>query len=87
MLTYCIHYEIVFKVGVKMDILKIFGDNLRKYRTQKGYSQEQFAELCGLHRTYISAIECHRRSISLDNIQRISDALGIPCYLLFIKSQ
>ena len=52
-----------------MDIIKVFGSNVRKYRTEKGISQEKFAELCGLHRTYISDIECFRRSISLDNIQ------------------
>lgn len=67
-----------------MNILKIFGDNLRDYRQSKGLSQEEFAAKCGLHRTYISAIECYRRSISLDNIQKISDALEIDTYLLFI---
>lgn len=48
-------------------------------------SQEEFAEKCGLHRTYISAVECHRRSISLENIQRIADALGIETYKLFVE--
>ena len=57
-----------------MDIVKVFGDNLRKYRNGLGLSQEAFADKCGLHRTYISAIECYRRSISLENIQRIADA-------------
>ena len=45
----------------------------------------KFAELCGLHRTYISDIECFRRSISLDNIQKISDALEIETYKLFLE--
>lgn len=49
-----------------MDIIKVFGDNLRKYRTAMGISQEAFADKCGMHRTYISAIECYRRSISLE---------------------
>ena len=66
-----------------MDIIKVFGSNLKKYRTQLGLSQEAFAEKCGLHRTYISAIECYRRSISLENIQRIADALEIETYKLF----
>lgn len=68
-----------------MDIVKVFGTNLKKYRTQKGLSQEKFAEKCGLHRTYISDIECFRRSISLENIQRIADALEIETYLLFVE--
>ena len=38
-----------------MDIIKVFGSNLKRMRLQKGLSQEKFAELCGLHRN-ISAI-------------------------------
>ena len=68
-----------------MDIIKVFGTNLRKYRTAAGFSQEKFAEKCGLHRTYISSVERFQRSISLENIQRIADALNIETYLLFIE--
>lgn len=68
-----------------MDIIKIFGNNLRKFRTSACLSQEAFAEKCGMHRTYISAIECYRRSISLENIQRIADALGVETYKLFLE--
>lgn len=70
-----------------MDIIKVFGNNLKKYRTAMGLSQEAFADKCAMHRTYISAIECHRRSISLENIQRIADALGIETYRLFIDEE
>ena len=68
-----------------MDIIKVFGTNVRKYRNEQNISQEKFAELCGLHRTYISDIECFRRSISLENIQKIADALKIETYKLFIE--
>ena len=70
-----------------MDIVKVFGTNLKKYRTELGLSQEAFADKCGMHRTYISAIECYRRSISLENIQRIADALGIETYKLFKEEE
>ncbi|MBR4017203.1 MAG: helix-turn-helix transcriptional regulator [Oscillospiraceae bacterium] len=70
-----------------MDIIKVFGTNVRKYRNERKVSQEKFAELCGLHRTYISDIECFRRSISLDNIQKIADALEIQTYKLFVPPQ
>ena len=70
-----------------MDIVKVFGTNLRYYSTLQGKSQEEFAESCGMHRTYISAIECFRRSISLENIQRIADALGIDAYLLLVDNE
>ena len=68
-----------------MDIVKVFGNNVKKYRVALGISQEAFAEKCGLHRTYISAIECYRRSISLENIQRIANALQIETYKLFLE--
>ena len=68
-----------------MDIIKVFGDNLKKYRTEMGISQEAFAGKCGMPRTYRSAIECYRRSISLENIQRIADALGIETYKMFLE--
>ena len=70
-----------------MDIIHVFGTNLKRYRTSLGLSQEEFAEKCGMHRTYISAIECYRRSISLENIQRIADALGIEAHILFMDSE
>ncbi len=73
--------------GFYMDIIKVFADNMKKYRKQNGYSQESFAELCGLHRTYISALECYRRSISLENIQRIADALEVETYKLFLENE
>lgn len=68
-----------------MDIIQVFGNNLKKYRNELGLSQEAFADKCGMHRTYISAIECYRRSISLENIQRIADALEIETYKLFLE--
>ena len=66
-----------------MDIIRVFSQNVRKYRLQKGMSQEELADKANLHRTYISAVECERRSIALENIQRIADALEIETYLLF----
>ena len=66
-----------------MDIIRVFSQNVRKYRLQKGMSQEELADKANRHRTYISAVECERRSIALENIQRIADALEIETYLLF----
>lgn len=70
-----------------MDILNVFGTNLRKYRNELGVSQEKFAEMCGLHRTYISDIERFQRSIALENIQKIADALNIETYKLFVNNK
>ena len=73
--------------GAYMDIVKVFGKNLKKYRLALGLSQEKFAEKCGLHRTYISNVERFQRNISIENVQRIADALGIEAYQLFIDDQ
>lgn len=70
-----------------MDVIRMFSHNLRKYRKQMGISQKAFADMSGLHRTYISALECGKRSIALDNIQKIAEALGIDPYLLFIEEK
>jgi len=69
-----------------MDIINVFAYNVKKYRNKMGLSQESFAEKAGLHRTYISALEREKRSIALENIQKIADALGIETYLLFIDN-
>ena len=67
-----------------MRLLQVFSKNLRKYRNESGLSQEAFANKAGLHRTYISALERGKRSVALDNIEKIAYALGIDAYLLFI---
>lgn len=70
-----------------MDIIRVFGTNVKQYRLQKGISQEKFAELCDLHRTYISDIECFQRNISLKSVQKIADAIGIEAYKLLIEKE
>ena len=65
------------------NIKKIFGKNLRTNREKKGFSQEKLADLSGLHRTYISDVERGERNISLENIQKIADSLGIKITDLF----
>ena len=68
-----------------MDIKTIFAQNLKKYRTKMNLSQEELGFRSGLHRTYISDVEREVRSISLDNIQKVANALEIEIYLLFVK--
>ncbi|MBI3610908.1 MAG: helix-turn-helix transcriptional regulator [Nitrospirae bacterium] len=65
------------------DIKTKFGARVRMLRTKKGLSQEAFADLCGLHRTYIGAIERGERNISLENIEKIARALGVSVQFLF----
>jgi transcriptional regulator with XRE-family HTH domain len=60
-----------------------FGERLRSLRKERELSQEEFAELTQLHRTYIGGIERGERNVSLINIVQIAHALGItPSQLL-----
>lgn len=70
-----------------MSIIEVFGKNVRKYRLELGVSQERFAELCGLHRTYISDIECFQRNVSLATIEKIAAAFCIDPYKLLIEHE
>lgn len=59
------------------DILKRFGQRVRQLRKDAGYSQESFADKCGLDRTYMGGIERGERNVALRNIYRIAHALDI----------
>lgn len=70
-----------------MDIIKIFGTNVKLFRQRQNISQEKLAEKSGLHRTYISDIERFKRSISLENIQKIAIALNLKPYVLLMEEE
>ena len=59
------------------DVCVQFGEKLRNIRLDLGYSQEELSFKAGLHRTYISSVERGKRNISLSNIQKLADALGL----------
>lgn len=55
----------------------ILARNVRDYRTKNKISQEELAERCGLHRTYIGSIERAERNATLSTLEVISTALGV----------
>ena len=68
-----------------MNVQLRFGEAVRRYRQMKEISQDEFAEMCGLHRTYISDIELGKRNVSLENIEKIANALNISISQLFAE--
>jgi transcriptional regulator with XRE-family HTH domain len=69
-----------------MNRVAAFGGKMKAIREGLGYSQERLAELAHLHRTYIGGVERGERNISLLNIWRIADALGVAPSVLFAAS-
>lgn len=64
------------------ELRRVIAANVRRLRKAKGFSQEGFADECGLHRTYVGAIERAERNVSVDNIERIAAALEVPAFEL-----
>ena len=60
-----------------------FGKALRQRRQKLGVSQEAFADMCELDRTYIGGIERGERNVALVNIEKIAKALKIPIAQMF----
>ncbi len=64
------------------NLLLRFGQRVQYLRKQQSISQEQLAELCCLHRTYIGSIERGQRNVSLINIVKIASALDTTASFL-----
>lgn len=58
-------------------VLTSFGAAVRRYRTEQGFSQEAFADECGIDRSYIGGVERGERNIALVNVARIIATLGM----------
>ncbi len=65
----------------KKVLLKKFGDRVRELRLQRKLSQEELAEIAGVHRTYIGMIERGEKNITLLNIAKLAKALKISLFL------
>lgn len=58
-------------------LLLEIGDNIRRVRKQRGYSQEEFADIAGFSRSYYTEIETGKRNISILNLIKIVEALKV----------
>ena len=65
------------------DLQRTVGRNLRRYREARGLSQEAFADLVGVHRTYMGGLERGERNLTLRSVERIAALIKIdPMELL-----
>jgi transcriptional regulator with XRE-family HTH domain len=59
------------------DIQRVVGDRIRKIRKERGYTQDQFAELAGLNRVHLYRIESGKQSMTLRTLKLIADTLEV----------
>ena len=65
------------------DLQRSVGRNLRAQRERRGLSQEAFADLVGVHRTYLGGLERGERNLTLKSLERIAGLIGVdPLELL-----
>lgn len=65
------------------ELQRVLGTNLRRIRVERGLSQEGFADVLDIHRTYMGGIERGERNLTLQSVESLADALGIdPVELL-----
>jgi transcriptional regulator with XRE-family HTH domain len=68
---------------VEGDLQRTVGRNLRRYREQRGLSQEAFAQQLGVHRTYMGGLERGERNLTLRSLERLAAHLDLdPLELL-----
>lgn len=65
------------------ELQRRLGRNLRRHREEQGLSQEAFAEVVGVHRTYMGAVERGERNLTLRSVERLAEVVGVdPLALL-----
>lgn len=68
---------------VEGDLQRAVGRNLRTYREERRLSQEAFADLVGVHRTYMGGLERGERNLTLKSLERIAGRIRVdPVALL-----
>jgi len=62
----------------KLKARAVFAANLKRLRIARGLSQEALAAAARLHRTYVGSCERAERNISIDNLEKLANALNVP---------
>lgn len=66
-------------------LAKQFGTVVRRLRRERSISQEAFASLCGIHRTYMGSIERGEKTVTIETANKIAKALNLPLSHLFLQ--
>ncbi|WP_205421362.1 helix-turn-helix domain-containing protein [Dechloromonas sp. HYN0024] len=66
----------------EITLRQILGENLKRLRAEREWSQEELAYQAQLHRTFVAHVERCQRNISLDNIEKLAQAFQIPAFQL-----
>jgi transcriptional regulator with XRE-family HTH domain len=66
-------------------LTQILASNVRAYRKSRHLSQEELADMCDLHRTYIGSVERGERNVTLSTLETLSAALGVSVPALLTK--
>jgi transcriptional regulator with XRE-family HTH domain len=64
-------------------LIQRLGKRIRELRAQRGWSQEQFADVCRVHRTYMGHLERGEKNVSFSSIERVAKALDVSLAELF----
>jgi len=64
---------------------RVLGHKLRAWRNAQGWSQDIFAEVLGIQRSYLSGVERGKWSVGLGMVERIAERLGVPATALFAE--
>ncbi|HEX5425436.1 MAG TPA: helix-turn-helix transcriptional regulator [Candidatus Acidoferrales bacterium] len=58
-------------------LVSTLAENIRRLRHERNLSQEELADICGLHRTYVGSVERAERNVTLSSLEVLAQALGV----------
>ena len=67
------------------ELTQILANNIRAYRKERRISQEEFADMCDLHRTYVGSVERGERNVTLSTLETLAAAVGVSVPELLTK--
>lgn len=67
------------------ELTAILSENIKHLRASRGFSQEDLANECGLHRTYVGAVERGERNVTLSSLELLAAALNVDVPTLLSK--